>query len=607
MILSSGLPVNFDQKQTSKKLINFKVICYCIVVSKILHKEKMGKTLLKMLLAGALALTTPKFADAQIAEKINPFRQPAKTSLFYGSGDVNKDGKVDNSDYAAMASNPSIDEADLDGNGIPSTANDKSLLEQHLQAGATLPSSWEKLDSTQRNSWFAKMASIDKTDTITYRPGFISGNFATQANLNCYGADGFEFNEADTTLKYDLTNLQRFNIPLYYTTVSSGHGMNAILIGNNPLEFNNWIFFEPQTDGIVKPGSQSIPSNSSVKIKKLKWISNSSREESIFLTFNITNNQPSLASYDTARLVLERNFAPENFSLISPEDGASIDSCNDPVTFVWSRSFDRDANDSVKYDWVVKNKDTGIKTMLPETKDTSLTLSPRTLAKGNYEWFVSSTDGKETAFSDTLDFTIKNTPPTALAFTSPANNDTIKYEAGKLIIKYAGDADADNDNLGHLVKLSGPGIDTTFFTSDTSISLDASMLKPGSKYSLEGKVFDNEDTTDFAGKVEFYTPKTTSVSKVEESRIPEKSSLAQNFPNPFNPATRIKYTLKNSGEVSLKVYDVLGREVETLVDRELPAGEYEAEFNGSKYSSGVYFCRLQAKDFSETKKMVLGK
>jgi len=81
--------------------------------------------------------------------------------------------------------------------------------------------------------------------------------------------------------------------------------------------------------------------------------------------------------------------------------------------------------------------------------------------------------------------------------------------------------------------------------------------------------------------------------------------LSQNYPNPFNPSTSIKYTITSRQFVQLKVYVVLGNEVATLVDEEKPAGSYEVEFNASKLSSGVYFYKIQAGSYVETKKMIL--
>ena len=86
---------------------------------------------------------------------------------------------------------------------------------------------------------------------------------------------------------------------------------------------------------------------------------------------------------------------------------------------------------------------------------------------------------------------------------------------------------------------------------------------------------------------------------------PGSYSLGQNFPNPFNPSTVIRYQLPASSQVSLKVYDVLGREVATLVDTRESAGIYSVSFDGSNLASGVYFYRLQAGNFSDMKKLTL--
>lgn len=89
------------------------------------------------------------------------------------------------------------------------------------------------------------------------------------------------------------------------------------------------------------------------------------------------------------------------------------------------------------------------------------------------------------------------------------------------------------------------------------------------------------------------------------SNIQDKFYLAQNFPNPFNPSTTISFSLKNKKNVSLKVFDITGKEITTLINSELQAGEYSVVFDAPELSSGVYFYRLQADDYSETKKFIL--
>ena len=92
----------------------------------------------------------------------------------------------------------------------------------------------------------------------------------------------------------------------------------------------------------------------------------------------------------------------------------------------------------------------------------------------------------------------------------------------------------------------------------------------------------------------------------DDFSIPASFSLSQNYPNPFNPTTIIQYSISSRQFVSLKVYDLLGREVATLVNEEKPAGNYEVEFDGTDFPSGIYFYHLSIDNrYNETRKMVL--
>jgi 5-hydroxyisourate hydrolase-like protein (transthyretin family) len=82
-------------------------------------------------------------------------------------------------------------------------------------------------------------------------------------------------------------------------------------------------------------------------------------------------------------------------------------------------------------------------------------------------------------------------------------------------------------------------------------------------------------------------------------------ALEQNYPNPFNPSTTIKFQLPKDGMVSLKIYDILGNEISTLINEEKAQGRYEVNFNASSLASGVYIYKIQAGDFVNSKKMLL--
>ena len=96
------------------------------------------------------------------------------------------------------------------------------------------------------------------------------------------------------------------------------------------------------------------------------------------------------------------------------------------------------------------------------------------------------------------------------------------------------------------------------------------------------------------------------------STVADKFALSQNYPNPFNPTTTIRFSLPSSGMTSLKVYDIMGKEVSSLVNATMNAGEYTTQLNASSLTSGMYFYKLEfngvdGKTFSEQRKLMLVK
>jgi DNA-binding beta-propeller fold protein YncE len=111
--------------------------------------------------------------------------------------------------------------------------------------------------------------------------------------------------------------------------------------------------------------------------------------------------------------------------------------------------------------------------------------------------------------------------------------------------------------------------------------------------------------TNYEGnRIDLIDLETTDV-EYEKSSTPGGFQLEQNYPNPFNPSTTISYSIPKKDFVSLKVYDVLGNEIATLIEEEKPAGKYEIEFNAVELTSGIYFYRIITGSFVETKSMIL--
>ena len=175
-----------------------------------------------------------------------------------------------------------------------------------------------------------------------------------------------------------------------------------------------------------------------------------------------------------------------------------------------------------------------------------------------------------------------------------------------------------NDTIAYHVGGSGNDFIHTTFDDSASISINngtapftGSFLpaNPLSKFNFmeaDGewilKVYDNATGNSGTLKSWGLSINYSSPSSVDYSSpsLPEGYELLQNYPNPFNPSTRIKFSIPQTGFVSLKVYDALGKEVAVLINDEKPAGSYEAQFEGSKLSSGVYFYRMIVTDPSKS-------
>jgi hypothetical protein len=128
------------------------------------------------------------------------------------------------------------------------------------------------------------------------------------------------------------------------------------------------------------------------------------------------------------------------------------------------------------------------------------------------------------------------------------------------------------------------------------VPADSQVFTPGASY--EGMNWPGTQNVNYRGAVPPDFPP-------YQPKPPDRFSLQQNYPNPFNPGTKISFSLSQSGFTTLKIYDVVGREVTTLVSEKLDAGPHTANWEASDHSSGIYFYQLKSGRFIETKKMIL--
>ena len=189
----------------------------------------------------------------------------------------------------------------------------------------------------------------------------------------------------------------------------------------------------------------------------------------------------------------------------------------------------------------------------------------------------------------------------------------VKYSNVTVIDENA-DGDIGGSNFGEMLVADGTGVGTRVELQDGLHDYhnfwDAASENTPIRV-LEGSTFDEligvlyfsfsnyklipRNNEDFVGYTDLE----------ENIELPKTFSLSQNYPNPFNPTTVIQYSIPEVTNVKLKVYDMLGREIKTLINREQSAGVYNVEFNATSLSSGVYFYRIEAGNFVDSKKLLL--
>ncbi|MEJ2103791.1 MAG: YCF48-related protein [Ignavibacteriaceae bacterium] len=203
--------------------------------------------------------------------------------------------------------------------------------------------------------------------------------------------------------------------------------------------------------------------------------------------------------------------------------------------------------------------------------------------QGNYGWLIGSSINSKKNYARTTDG--------GLTWTS----EVLSHNMSKIFFL--------NENVGWIV---GEGIIKTTDGGGSWTSLTSFCELP---YVLTDLHFVSENVGWVIGQSGSILKTTnggvTFVEEKKEKVIPSSLELEQNFPNPFNPSTKIRYSISQPSKVIIKIFDILGREIETLVNEEKPVGTYELTWNAVTLPSGVYFYQINAGEFIRTKKMLL--
>ncbi|HZW38115.1 MAG TPA: family 10 glycosylhydrolase [Ignavibacteriaceae bacterium] len=264
-------------------------------------------------------------------------------------------------------------------------------------------------------------------------------------------------------------------------------------------------------------------------------------------------------------------------------------------------SWRKDVNDGAYQVQVAKDSlFTDLIKQLYEYKDSVLIVKGLE-AQVKYYWRVKAYSlGGKSDFSPTYSF--KTAFPLAPELVSPTHGSTITTVSPTLVWNKSADATSYRVQLSYGVSMTPTIKDTT--VSDTSVTFYNLVVNKNHFWRVSAS---NQYGISVWSSVRGFKTPATSENEEEEIIKPNEYRLSQNYPNPFNPITNIKYTIKQASRVTLKLFNVLGNEVKTLVDEYKSAGQYEVQLNAENIPSGVYFYKIVAGDFTDTKKLIIMK
>jgi hypothetical protein len=218
-----------------------------------------------------------------------------------------------------------------------------------------------------------------------------------------------------------------------------------------------------------------------------------------------------------------------------------------------------------------------------------------------------SAEGRGSFYGEPGDGTPGPGLPSTFGFVS-TSGDSLRHPLQTFAVRWRRASDPQHLPLTYILHLFGTGVDTTLTTADTSASFTAGGFQALRPYTLTAWVTNGTDTTGSSNSLSFVAASLLTDLDAGAGRESGAFALHANFPNPFNPRTIISFSLPQASAVTLKVFDVVGREVATLLRGALEsAGSHEAAFDAAHLASGVYIYRLDTPTLSATRSMVLVK
>lgn len=470
---------------------------------------------------------------------------------WYGSGDVNNDEKIDNDDLNSIVGSTSY-RADVDGDGTPGTANDELTLKNFLTGVSDyLPGHWDELQTPEeRVSWLEKMISIEREirEGQTYTQDKDSW-ISLQSFINFNGisdiSNYIKRTKNNLGVTMDSTANGLFNIPVRYLVIMNEGGQSDAT-NLQILEKDNPLDVTNYYSFDPKTG-QKISLN---KILNYDYVM-------VGATHKYGSGEEDFTfTPDLVKFKIENNQQKEinymyNFVLRNSPRKSNIN-LTAPEDITIDKTAYESNPDLLSDFYGVPN----VTSNPPEGQD--------------FYWTDPNLDP---AMTNQIKGEIKNEVGKSIVDTTYLNPDSTMFSVKK---KFVGT----QHEINHVGRT-----DVGYWGA--------------SKFNLDKDSVYQTITVDLTTGVE------------NEEPLEKNFSISQNYPNPFNPITNIKFSIPNSrhgGQAQftiLKVYDVLGREVKTLINESLAPGAYEVKFNGSELPSGVYFYRLTSGNHTQTRKMML--